>query len=51
MLEWIVWCQEGHGVGVDSVRVMVLEWIVWCQEGHGVGVDGVVSGGSWCWSG
>ena len=25
VVEWIVWCQEGHGVGVDSVRVMVLE--------------------------
>ena len=25
---WIVWCQEGHGVGVDSVRVMVLEWMM-----------------------
>ena len=28
MVEWIVWCQEDHGVGVDDVRVMVLEWIV-----------------------
>ena len=24
---WSGWC-EGHGVGVDGVRVMVLEWIV-----------------------
>ena len=28
VLEWMVWCQEGHGVGVDSVRVMVLEWMM-----------------------
>ena len=28
VLEWIVWCQEGYGVGVDSVRVIVLEWML-----------------------
>ena len=28
VVEWIVWCQEGRGVGVDSVRVMVLEWMM-----------------------
>ena len=28
VVEWIVWCQEGHSVEVDDVRVMVLEWMV-----------------------
>ena len=29
VLEWIVWCQEGHGVGVDSV----VSGGSWCWSG------------------